>query len=125
MPLPVPFCVCTFTHVQSGCAQHFPGCSDSGLGALLRSSSSEETAVPGRGNKCCVAGSWVCLCGLWQSVRVLGALGITIAQWPQTVCPTPPPAPRPWLPPGSRVGRGMAAKSFEMMVTLAEEAASE
>ena len=37
----------------------------------------------------------------------------------------PHPAPRPWLPPGSRVGRGMAAKSFEMMVTLAEEAASE
>lgn len=33
--------------------------------------------------------------------------------------------PRPRLPPGSRVGRGMAAKSFEVMVTLVEEAASE
>ena len=30
--LPVSFCVCAFTHVQSGCAQHLPGCLDVGFG---------------------------------------------------------------------------------------------
>ena len=43
MPLPVPFCVCAFTHVQSGCAQHFPGCSYSGLGGVAEEQAGRRT----------------------------------------------------------------------------------
>lgn len=93
VPLPVPFCVCAFTHVQSGCAQHFPGCSDSGLGGVA-----EEQQL--RGDSCAwqreqMLRCWELGVSVWPLAVSEGAVstGSHLAQWPQTVCPTLPPAP--------------------------------
>lgn len=97
VPPPVSFCVCAFTHVQLGCAQHFPGGSDGGLGGVA-----EEEQL--RGDSCARQreqmlrcwGLGVCPCGLWQSE---GAVSIGSHHCPvalhvaRSPLPQLPPAP--------------------------------